>query len=309
MRAFILDAKGSKEIEVEEGFSPSGKRIWIDVEEPHNRDLAFLSKSFGFHPLSLEDCTDPKERWKLEEHGEYLFCIVRSLESDFQSDLMGMFLSKEYLVTVHDRGFVQLEKVKEAVRKGTMVDPDFLFYVIVDAIVDSYFVLLDQIETVIDKLEESIILSPKRETLNELFDTKKKLLLLRKTIWPSREVAWKLYYEKNKFISRKTTYYFRDIHDHVMQAIDIIDTYRDVVAVGMDMYLSSVSNALNEVMKALTVITALVIVPTMIAGIYGMNFRYMPEIYWRFGYPFALALMLSAVLTMIYYFRKKGWWK
>lgn len=110
MRAFILDAKNPKEIEVEEGFSPSRKRIWIDVEEPHNRDLAFLSKSFGFHPLLLEDCTDPKERWKLEEHGEYLFCIVRSLESDFQSDLMGMFLSKEYLVTVHDRGLFNWRK-------------------------------------------------------------------------------------------------------------------------------------------------------------------------------------------------------
>lgn len=184
---------------------------------------------------------------------------------------------------------------------------DYLLYSLIDALVDDYFVLLEKIGDEIDVLEEEVLERPEKETVQRIHQLKRNLVELRKTIWPLREVLSSLYRDVPPLIEKETVPYFRDVYDHTIQIADTVETFRDIVSGLLDVYLSSVSNKTNEVMKVLTIIATIFMPLTFIAGIYGMNFEYMPELRWKWGYPAVLAVMGVIAVIMVIYFRKKKW--
>ncbi|MFH0860585.1 MAG: magnesium/cobalt transporter CorA [Candidatus Altiarchaeota archaeon] len=311
------DEKGSSELKnatIEDASKLSGK-FWIDWTNPKRDNLKELEKHFGFHHLTLDDCIHAVQRPKVEEYKDHFFLIAIAVNyrnnSKVEGEQIGFFIGKNYLVTVHKNELPLIENTKKALLENNQLilsrGPRFLMYRILDTIVDEYFTVLDDIEDDISKVENEIVKKPTKVTVQRIFKLRKDLLLLRKIVWPLREVVNLLRSSGLPNISEETMHYYRDLYDHVIQVIDLIETYRELLIGALDTYLSSVSNALNEVMKVLTVITALILVPTWIAAIYGMNFKYMPELQWKFGYPFALLLMLASMIVMWIYFRRRGW--
>jgi len=185
--------------------------------------------------------------------------------------------------------------------------PDYLGYSLIDAVVDNYFAILEKLGERIESLEEELVMEPTEQTLQQINHLKKEMILLRKSVWPLREVISTLQRTESALIKESTGLYLRDVYDHTIQIIDTIESFRDIASGMVDVYLSSLSNKMNSVMKVLTIIATIFIPLTFIAGIYGMNFKYMPELEWRWGYGAALLVMVSVAVTMLIYFRKKKW--
>jgi magnesium transporter len=184
---------------------------------------------------------------------------------------------------------------------------DYLVYALIDAIIDNYFTILEKLGETIEDMEDKLVTSPTSETLQTLHDLKREMIFLRKSVWPLREVVNRLERSESPLIKKSTRVYFRDVYDHTIQVMDSVDTFRDMLSGMLDIYLSSISNRMNEIMKVLTVIATIFIPLTFIVGIYGMNFKYMPELGQRWGYPAVLILMLAITIAMLIYFRKKKW--
>lgn len=288
---------------------------WINIDGLHNIDLIEeIGKQFKLHPLLLEDVLNTEQRPKSEEHDDHLFFTLKTLNTIKDDEIiyeqMSFVLGKDYLISFQEREgdlFDQLrERIKLPDSKLRNFKIDYLFYRLIDTIVDSYYKVMEHIGEKLEHLEDQIYHDPNEEALQNIQDLKKELIFLRKSVYPLRE-AIKMTMTEPKLIEDNTRKYLADVYDHTVQVIETIESYRDFTASLIDMYMTSVSNRMNEVMKVLTIIATIFIPLTFIAGVYGMNFEYMPELGWKYGYPTVWLIMIFVTFGMILYFRKKRW--
>jgi len=290
---------------------------WIQAEGFKDVDIiSQIQKKFQLHPLTAEDILTG-QRAKLEEFDHYIFVTLKILTWDkakkkFAIDQVGLVLGSHFLLSFSSGPLDIFKKIKDKLMSGPKQrlreqSTDYLFYRLIDAIIDQYFVVLEELGELIDSTETLIVTEPERHHIRKLYRMKRETLMLRKSIWPMREVVNHLSQLDDKFITKFTRLYIRDVYDHTMQAIDTIETYRDMLSSMVDIYLSSLTNRLNEVMKTLTIISTIFIPITFIASFYGMNFYNMTELKWRYGYPTVIVIMILSVIAMMIYFRKKKW--
>ncbi len=290
---------------------------WVNVDGIHDVDLiGEIGRGIGIHPLVLEDILNTTQRPKLEDFGDYLYLVLKMVYWDEDDNLaqveqVSLILGKSYVITFQEGDRDVFDPVRKRIRekRGRIgrSGPDFLAYTLLDAIVDHYFVVLEKIGEQIEELEEELIAEPSTRTLQTIHQIKRELVFLRRSVWPLREVLGSLQRGEAELFSESAVVYLRDVYDHTIQVIDTVETFRDLVGGMLDIYLSSLSNKMNEVMKVLTIIATIFIPLTFVAGIYGMNFAYMPELTWRGGYFTVLGLMVVIALLMIVYFRRKKW--
>ena len=298
-------------------FKDKPTNTWINIEGIHDvRVLERLGECYGFHTLILEDILNTDQRPKMEDHGEYIYVVLKMLNSDKNNSVVieqiSLLLGKNFVISLQEglEGDV-FNPVRERIRSGKgrirKMGSDYLAYALLDSIVDNYFIVLEKLGEKIEVLEEELITNPKRETLHAIHNLKREMIFLRKSVWPLREVISGLERGESSLISKSTQIFLRDLYDHTIQVIDTVEAFRDMLSGMLDIYLSSVSNKMNEVMKVLTIIATIFIPLTFIAGVYGMNFRNMPEIEWQWGYPLSLLIMGGVAVIMLVFFRKKRW--
>ncbi|MBU7581738.1 MAG: magnesium/cobalt transporter CorA [Nostoc sp. TH1S01] len=297
---------------------------WVDVQGLGNQDiLQRLGKVFELHPLVLEDVVNMGERPKIEDYEDQLLIIARMVvpkekTCGFYSEQVSFVLGKHYLLTVQeepehdcfDSVRMRIDKGKGIIRKQ---GADYLAYALLDAIIDGFFPVLELYGERIEELEEEVILKPTPQTLQQIYQIRRELLQLRRFIWPQRDAINTLIRDGSDLISEDVRIYLRDCYDHTVQVMDMVETYRELASGLMDVYLSAVSNKMNEIMKLLTVVSAIFIPLTFVAGIYGMNFNTdkspynMPELNWYWGYPACLALMVAIAVSLLILFWRRGW--
>jgi len=298
-------------------FKETSTVTWINVDGVHDADIiGRIGQHFGIHPLILEDIMTTAQRPKMEDMGDYIYIVVRMLsyhskKKEVQSEQVSLILGPNFVISFQEGGGDVFDPVRDRIRTGKgrlrRMGPDYLAYSLIDAVVDHYFIILENLGERVEVLEEELVSNPRRETLQALHFLKREMIYLRKSVWPLREVIGGLERAESELIQETTGIFFRDVYDHTIQVIDTVETYRDMLSGMLDIYLSSISNRMNEVMKVLTIIATIFIPLTFIAGIYGMNFRFMPELEWRWGYFAVLALMLGIGVWMVFYFRRKKW--
>ncbi len=289
--------------------------VWADVSDPTSKDFEALAEEFDFHHLSIEDCRNEHQRPKVEEYSGYYFLVLYEASLVGDDDVLelrelNIFLGKNYLVTVHSRpirAIATAHRLWSEWLDQSKVGAGLLAYLLIDAIVDDYLPLLDIISEGMDDLEDSIFGKWRAEVIEEIFMVKKKLLYLRRAITPLRDVFNTLLRREQPIFPHETHVYFQDVFDHLIRVADNIDTLRDMLASTMEAYLSVSGNRMNQIMKRLTSISTILMSATLIAGIYGMNFLFMPEIKWRFGYVFALLSMVGVALALYAYLKKVDW--
>ncbi|MEH1863501.1 MAG: magnesium/cobalt transporter CorA [Nostoc sp.] len=297
---------------------------WVDVQGLGSQDiLQRLGKVFELHPLVLEDIVNVPERPKTEDYEDQLLFIARMVvpkerSCGFYSEQVSLILGKNYLLTVqeepeHDcfEGVrSRIEKNKGIIRKQ---GADYLAYALLDAIIDGFFPVLELYGERIQELEEEVIVKPTPQTLQNIYQIRRELLQLRRAIWPQRDAINSLIRDAPDLISEEVRIYLRDCYDHTVQVMDMVETYRELASGLMDVYLSAVSNKMNEIMKVLTIVSTIFIPLTFVAGIYGMNFNTekspynMPELNWYWGYPLCLAVMAAIALGLLFFFWQRGW--
>jgi magnesium transporter len=293
---------------------------WMDVQGlGSERILKQVGNIFKLHPLLLEDVVNVPQRPKVEDYNQQLLIIAhmirsKSEEGGFETEQVSFVLGKNYLLTIQEE---ELEDCFDAVRdrirthqgKVRESGPDYLAYLLLDVLIDGYFPVLEDYGERIEELEDKVMRSPTQNSLEEIYSVRRELLALRRLVWPLRDVMNVLSRSSNKLVTIDVQIYLRDCYDHVIQLLDIIETYRELASSLMEIYLSSMSNRMNEVMKFLTVISTIFIPLTFIVGLYGMNFKYMPELNWRWGYFVCLLIMFAIAIALIYYFWRRGWFK
>ena len=302
---------------IDEWTRESDEKLWVDVREPVNEVIEpLLEERFGFHELAAEDTLSPNTLPKYDSFSAYDFFIFRTVDvnvSDHQSETykIAAFLGRNFLVTVHRRPLRAVDDVcnrlgsgdRRLIERGT----DFLLYSIVDAMVDAHFPLIEQIEEAVDDLQDRIFENAEDMHLDELLHLKRDINVLRRHSLPQRELLNQISRGDARFVQREHLIYFRDVYDHMFRISETIDVDRDLMTGTMDAYLSVVANRTNDIMKVLTIFSAIMLPLSLIAGIYGMNFEHMPELKWLHGYPFALGLMSAVALVMLGFFARKGW--
>lgn len=295
--------------------------VWINVEGIGDAaTITKLGELFGLHRLALEDVLHTHQRPKVEQYGDHLFIVTRMARTgdQLETEQLSLFLGKNFVLTFQEGAPGDcLDPIRERIRKkgGRIREAglDYLAYALLDAVVDAYFPILEQFGDQLGELEDEIVRKSLPGTIARIYAIKRNLLTLRRAIWPQRETLGALLREETPRISSETRIYLRDCYDHVTQIIDLVETYRELGADLTDIYLSSVSNRTNEIMRVLTVITTIFIPLTFIVGIYGMNFNTeispwnMPELNWHWGYPFVLLLMFSIAVGQLVFFRRRGW--
>lgn len=306
-------------LNVEECFAPQKKNNvrWIDVDMLTDPSvIAQIGQHYHLHPLLQEDITEMGQRPKIEEFEEYLFIICKMLSYDdiieeIKFEQLSIILTKDTVITFGERPGDVFEPVRDRIRnnKGLIrsEDPSFLVYSLLDIIVDNYYLVLENLGDRIEDIEDKVVEGPSPKILSKVHDLKVEMIILRKAVWPLRDVVAHMERCGSPLLSDTARLYLHDIYDHTIQVMDSVETYRDILAGLLDIYISSISNRLNEIMKFLTIIGTIFIPLTFIAGVYGMNFRLMPEIEQWWGYPLALFIMASTAGAMIWYIKKKGW--
>lgn len=289
---------------------------WITIAGLH--DVAVIDsvgQFFGIHPLLLEDILNTDQRPKLEQYNDYVYLILKALSlgenGRIQTEQISIVLGKTFVLTFEEQEDDTFQALRQRLeneqsrlrRQGA----DFLAYSLLDVIVDNYFLILENLGDRIEDLEDDLISNADRDTLEEIQYLKRELLHLRRSVWPLREVIGALQRGDSELFDRGTLIYLRDVYEHTIQVIDTLETYRDIVSGLLDIYLSGLSNKLNEVMKVLTVISTIFIPITFVTSLYGMNFDYMPELHWRWGYWGVWGVVLVTAVAMIFFFRHKRW--
>jgi len=278
--------------------------------------LEKLGNRFGVHPLALEDILNTEQRPKVEDYGDDLFIVVKLLSSneerdEIEAEQISLILRPNAILSFQEKEGDDFSTVKERLRAGKgrlrKMGADYLAYTLLDIVVDQYFVVLEKLGERIEVLEGRLLADPGTATLQKIQKLKKEMLLLRKWIWPLREVISSL--ERGEFpgIQESTRIYLRDVYDHTIQVMDAIEIYRDMLSGMLDIYLSSLNNRMNAVMKVLTIIATIFMPLTFLAGVYGMNFKHMPELDWPWGYPIILIFMAVVAILMLTLFRLKKW--
>jgi magnesium transporter len=293
---------------------------WINIDGLHDVELLRkLGEHYGFHPLALEDVLNTGQRPKLEDYDDHTFIVTKMLRwnGELDAEQVSLFLGRRYVITLlEDPGDV-FDPVRERLRKGAgrirTMGPDYLAYALIDRMVDEFFPVLEAFGERIEELDDELLENPTRETVQEVHRLKRDLLLLRRAAWPEREVIHALQRDESRLVHKETKVYLRDCYDHIIQIMDMIETYRDLAAGMLDVYLSSVSNRTNEIMRVLTVMASIFIPLTFIVGVYGMNFNphagrwNMPELNSPWGYPAVWLVMIVMALGLLYIFRRKRW--
>lgn len=290
---------------------------WINIDGIHDVDIIEkIGNHFSLHPLVMEDIVHADQRPKMEEFENYIYLVLKMFrydekESEIKAEQISIILGEGYVISFQEIQGDTFEPVRERLRssKGRirLKKADYLAYTLLDSIVDNYFVILDKIAESIEEIEEELMEEPDSNTLQKIHTLKKEVIYLRKSVWPLRDLVNNLERTESRLLDASTFAYLRDVYDHTIRVADMIETYRDVLSGMMDVYLSSISNKMNEVMKTLTIIATIFIPLTFIAGIYGMNFENMPELGWKWGYMIVWIVMLLTFAVMVIYFRKKKW--
>jgi len=290
---------------------------WINLDGVHNVPvLEKLGDCFGLHRLVLEDILNTDQRPKAEDYGEYLYIVLKMLtngkDNEIVTEQLSIIVGANFVLSFQEglEGDV-FNQIRDRIRTGKgrirKMGADYLAYALIDSIVDNYFVILEKFGEKIETLETELIENPTQKTVQRIYQLKRELIFLHNAVWPLREAVSSLGKLESPLIGEATTPYLRDVYDHVIHVIDSVDIYREMISGMLDMYLSSVSYRLNEVMKVLTVISLIFMPLTFIAGVYGMNFKYMPELEWKYGYYLIWLVMAGIVAGMVIYFRRKKW--
>ncbi len=290
---------------------------WINIDGLHEVGIIErLGNKFELHPLMLEDILHAEQRPKYEDFEKYIFIVLKMLRYNdeiqgIESEQVSLILGENYVITFQERVGDVFDVVRDRIRsaKGRIrkMGPDYLAHALIDAIVDSYFTILEKVGEKIEVMEEQLISDPTEKTLQQIHSMKREMISLRRSIWPLREVINGLHKSESKLIKESTDIYLRDVYDHTIQIIDAIESFRDIVSGMLDIYLSSISNKMNAIMKVLTIIATIFIPLTFVAGVYGMNFKYMPELECRWAYPAVWIVMAVIAVIMLAYFRRKKW--
>ncbi len=298
-------------------FDPQTPVTWLNVDGSQQVEvLEDIGNRLDIHPLTLEDILDTSQRPKMEDFDKYLFIELNMLSWDenqplIESQQVSLILGENYVVTFQEHEKGVFDPVRKRIREGksrlTRQRGDYLAYSLIDAIVDHYFIVLENLGEQIEFLEEELVTDPDPGTLQSIHELKRELIFLRKSVWPLREVIGALERGESALFQESTLIYLRDVYDHTIQIIDTVETFRDMVSGMLDIYLSSVSNRMNEVMKVLTIIATVFIPLSFLVGLYGMNFNYMPELQWKWGYFGVWGVIILVVVGMLTYFRRKKW--
>lgn len=289
---------------------------WINVDGKDIHTIKKIGEHFNHHPLVLEDVATDDQRPKMDEYDDHLFIVLNMLSyneerREVEAEQISLILGNNYVISfqeaggdVFDPNRIRIRKNKGKIRKA---GADYLLYSLIDTIVDHYYVILEKIGERIEELEDYILEDPTPKKLNELYSLKRQIIFLKRSVWPLRELIIKLQREESPLIKNTTQIYIKDVYDHTIQIIETIESYRDILAGMIDVYMSSISNRMNQVMKVLTVISTIFIPLTFITGIYGMNFEHMPELKWNHGYYMVLLICSSVAGSMLLFFKRKGW--
>lgn len=294
--------------------------LWLHVTGVHDVEfIARLGDAFGLHPLVREDIANTEQRPKLEDYGEYVYVVVKLLRDGggapgVRAEQISLILGRDFVLSFEEAEPSVFEAIRDRVRQARgfvrAEGADYLVYSLLDAVVDNYFIVLERFGERIEALQEELIARGRRNSHRAelaLHGLRREMVLLRRNVWPLREVIGTLERGGSALFQRETWVYLRDVYDHVIHMIDTLESFHEILAYTLDIYLLNATNRLNEIIKVLTVIATLFIPPTLIASIYGMNFRYMPELAWIWGYPLALVLMLVVAIGMLIFFRRKRW--
>ncbi|MBD3415290.1 MAG: magnesium/cobalt transporter CorA [Candidatus Aminicenantes bacterium] len=290
---------------------------WINIDGIHEAEvIKHIGKDFNLHPLTMEDIMNPGQRPKVEQFDHYIFIVLKMLsyeeeEKKVTEEQVSLILGKNYVLSFQEKEGDVFNPVRERIHHDLgrirKSGSDYLAYSLTDVVVDHYFLILEKLGDKVEHLEESLTGGQDDKMLQQIHSLKREMILLRRSVWPLREMINSLERLESSLIQKETLRFFRDVYDHTIQVIDTIETYRDMIFSLHDTYLSTISNRMNEVMKVLTIIATIFIPLTFIAGIYGMNFELMPELKWPFGYFAVLGVMALVALVMVIYFKKKKW--
>ncbi len=294
-----------------------GNVTWINVDglgDP--KALARLGEHFGLHPLALEDVLNVPQRPKVERYDKHMFVVMRTMrlaEGEVVEEQVSLFVGSGWLLTIQERSDGDcFGSVRDAIRQGRGRVPeagaDYAAYLLIDAVVDAYFPVIEQLGDRMQNLESAAIDDPSPLVLVQMQRLRHQLLTLRRTVWPMREEVGILARDESDLVTPETRIFLRDVYDHAVQGLEIVESLRETAVSVMEVYLSVQNQRLQEVMKVLTVIATIFIPLTFIASIYGMNFEHMPELTWRYGYAWALGLMAATALGLVGYFKRRGWW-
>jgi magnesium transporter len=316
--------KEAKNVEECFPFKEKSTVTWLNIDGLHEIDVIDkLGKHFDVHPLVLEDILNTDQRPKMEDYESYIFFVLKMIyydekEGEVHTEQVSLILSHNFVISFQESIGDVFDAVRERLRNGKgkirKMGADYLAYALIDAIVDNYYVILEKIGERIEGIEEELLDNPTPNTVQIIHGLKREMIYLRKSVWPLREVINSLLREETKLIKKTTYVYLRDLYDHTIQTIDTIETFRDMISGMLDIYMSSVSNKMNEVMKVLTIFAAIFIPLTFVAGLYGMNFNpdaspfNMPELNFYWGYPMALFAMILIGVILLIYFKRKKWY-
>ncbi|MBU1181335.1 MAG: magnesium/cobalt transporter CorA [Proteobacteria bacterium] len=289
---------------------------WIHVCGLHRPDIIeSLGSCYGIHHLFLEDILNTAQRPKMEDLEDGLFIVMKAFtlsgDETTAAEQVSFILGENYVISLQEGNDDIFEPVRSRLRSSRgrirSLGPDYLLYALMDTVVDHYFSVLEVLGERIGVLEDELLVDHTQETMPQIHRLRRELLFLKKTIWPLREVISAMLRSETGLIRQTTQFYIRDLYDHVIQVVDSLENYRELTSALLEIYLSSVSNRMNEVMKVLTIIATIFIPITFIAGVYGMNFEFMPELKWRWGYALVWGVMIAMIVAMLNYFRKKKW--
>lgn len=289
--------------------------VWLDMQAPQEGDIALLRDEFKFHPLAIEDATRHHERPKVDSYDGYYFVVFYAIAYDegknrLCTEAMNLFVGANYLVSVHHE---EISAIDETIKRWQKDEEEFgndagaLLYALLDTITDDYFPVIDRLADRVEVLEEQIFERFQESALQDVFSLKRDLLSIRRIVAPERDVLNILIRREVPIFERNSILYLQDVYDHIVRITDSIDTYRDLLSSALDAFLSVQSNRLNQIVKVLTIASIVLMCDALIAGIYGMNFEFMPELHWRYGYPFALGLMVTVSVGLVLYLRRRKW--
>lgn len=289
---------------------------WLDIVGLSDENvLQDICDKFQIHPLVVEDLLDMEQTPKVEDYEESLFVIAKNIileDYSLQEEQISFILYEDKLLSFRYKDTGIFDEIKNRLREGTALrknNPDDLLYALLDIIVDRYFVVMEDIGDRLDDLEDETLESPDKELLEKIYLLKRDLISIRNILWPMRNTVSSLSKNEYDIINGNTIYYFRDIYDHIIQVIEINETYREIASSMLEIYLSSIGNKTNDVMKILTIFSTIFIPLTFIAGVYGMNFKYMPELYWKYSYASFWVISLVITIYMLIFFKRKGWFE
>lgn len=325
LRLVEYDQQALREVELPadeqwDKFKESPQVSWVNVDGLHDTDcIASMGEAFEVHPLTLEDLLNTGHRPKFEEYEKYIFGVMKMIRWDeaageVRVEQLSLILGEGYLLTYQEQPGDVFDPVRERIRhsRGRIrkLGSDYLAFALMDAVVDNYMVVLEHLGQELESIEEALEDGhPQPELLKRIHNLKREMIFVRRAVWPIREGLGGLSRGESPLVKDETQAFFRDLYDHTIQVVDTLENMRDMASSLQDLYLSLVSNRMNEVMKVLTIMATIFIPLTFIAGIYGMNFEVMPELHWEWGYPAVWVVMIASGLAMVAFFRRKGWFQ